>query len=157
MRRHGDPLQQALPAGVRGNLLVTNCIGFQGILRYKIADDGGSLSGAGTRTDPVVERPELPPGRTCKTGPDGALYFIDWQNPIIGHMQHNLRDPSRDRTHGRIYQVTYEGRPLSQSPKIAGEPIEKLLDLLKHPEDRVRYRAKVELGGREDRRGDRRP
>ena len=63
-------------------------------------------------------------------------------------MQHNLRDPSRDRTHGRIYRVTYEGRPLLKPAKIAGEPIEKLLDLLKEPEDRVRYRAKIELGGR---------
>ena len=84
----------------------------------------------------------------CKTGPDGALYFIDWQNPIIGHMQHNLRDPNRDRTHGRIYKVTYEGRQLSKPPKIAGEPIEKLLDCSCSPEDRVRYRAKIELGGR---------
>jgi len=41
-----------------------------------------------------------------KIGPDGAIYFIDWQNPIIGHMQHNLRDPSRDHTHGRVYRVT---------------------------------------------------
>ena len=48
-----------------------------------------------------------------KIGPDGAIYFIDWHNPIIGHMQHNLRDPNRNRTHGRIYRVTYEGRPLS--------------------------------------------
>ena len=32
--------------------------------------------------------------------------------------------------------------------KIAGEPIDKLLELLKEPEDRVRYRAKIELGGR---------
>src|SRR6185437_11891158 len=83
-----------------------------------------------------------------KTGPDGAIWFIDWQNPIIGHMQHNLRDPNRDRKHGRIYRVTYEGRPLSVSPKIAGEPIEKLVELLNHPEDRVRYRARLELGGR---------
>src|SRR5207302_10700346 len=29
------------------------------------------------------------------------------------------------------------------------EPIEKLLELLKEPQDRIRYRAKVELGGRE--------
>jgi len=63
-------------------------------------------------------------------------------------MQHNLRDPSRDRTHGRVYKVTYEGRELSKSPKIAGEPIKDLLELLKHPEDRVRYRAKLELGTR---------
>jgi putative heme-binding domain-containing protein len=32
--------------------------------------------------------------------------------------------------------------------KIAGEPIDRLLDLLKEPEDRVRYRVKIELGAR---------
>ena len=32
---------------------------------------------------------------------------------------------------------------------IAGEPIERLLDLLKMPEDRIRYRAKIELGARD--------
>ena len=31
---------------------------------------------------------------------------------------------------------------------IAGEPIDRLLDLLKEPEDRVRYRARIELSGR---------
>src|SRR5205807_1370513 len=109
---------------------------------------GGSLSGQ--ELEPMLSSsdPNFRPV-DCKTGPDGALYFIDWQNPIIGHMQHNLRDPNRDREHGRIYKVTYEGRQLSQSPKIAGEPIEKLLELLKHPEDRVRYRAKIELSGRD--------
>jgi HEAT repeat protein len=63
-------------------------------------------------------------------------------------MQHNLRDPSRDHQHGRIYRLTYDGRPLVEHAKIAGEPIEKLLDLLKSKQDRVRYRARIELGGR---------
>ena len=27
-------------------------------------------------------------------GEDGALYVSDWQNVIIGHMQHNVRDPN---------------------------------------------------------------
>src|SRR5207237_7506803 len=79
----------------------------------------------------------------------GSIYFLAWQNPIIGHMQHHLRDPNRDRVHGRIYRITHEGRPLLTPAKIAGEPIEKLLDLLKEPEDRVRYRARIELGGRD--------
>ncbi|QJW92716.1 PVC-type heme-binding CxxCH protein [Frigoriglobus tundricola] len=135
------------PPEWEGNLIVTNCIGFQGLLRYKISALGGSLSGQ--EQEPVLSSsdPNFRPV-DCKTGPDGALYFIDWQNPIIGHMQHNLRDPSRDRKHGRIYKVTYDGRAPSQSPKVAGESIENLLDLLKQPEDRVRYRAKVELGAR---------
>ena len=51
-----------------------------------------------------------------KIGPDGAIYFLDWQNPIIGHMQHNLRDPSRDRIHGRIYRVTYGTGSPRKSP-----------------------------------------
>ena len=35
-------------------------------------------------------------------GEDGALYVADWQSVIIGHMQHNVRDPnqgSQARTH----------------------------------------------------------
>ena len=80
-----------------------------------------------------------------KVGPDGALYFVDWHNSIIGHMQHNLRDTSRDREHGRIYRVTATGRPLLTPVRIAGQPIPQLLDVLKEPEDRVRYRAKIEL------------
>lgn len=136
------------PPEFDGNLIVTNCIGFQGILRYKISDLGGSFSGE--ELEPILSSsdPNFRPV-DCKTGPDGALYFVDWQNPIIGHMQHNLRDPSRDRIHGRIYKVTYEGRQLTESPRIAGESIENLLELLKHPDDRVRYRAKIELGGRD--------
>ena len=38
-------------------------------------------------------------------GEDGALYVADWHNVIIGHMQHNVRDPNRDKVHGRIYRV----------------------------------------------------
>src|SRR5262249_15382366 len=49
----------------------------------------------------------------------------------------------------RIYRVVAEGRPLLTPKKIDGEPIETLLDLLKEPEDRVRYRARIELGGRD--------
>jgi putative heme-binding domain-containing protein len=136
------------PDSFQGNLLVPNVIGFQGILRYKLEDNDASLMG--TEVEPIVSSsdPNFRPS-DVEVGPDGAIYFLDWQNPIIGHMQHNLRDPSRDRVHGRIYRVIHEGRPLLVSPKIAGEPIERLLDLLKEPEYRVRYRAKIELGARD--------
>jgi hypothetical protein len=63
-------------------------------------------------------------------------------------MQHNLRDTSRDHEHGRIYRITYPARPLLTPAKIAGEPIPALLDLLKAHENRVRYRAKIELSAR---------
>jgi HEAT repeat protein len=60
-------------------------------------------------------------------------------------MQHSLRDPKRDHTHGRIWRITYPKRPLLKKPKIAGASVPELLDLLKSYEDRVRYRARREL------------
>jgi len=135
------------PPENQGNLLVANVIGFQGILQYKIDDRDASF--AGTEVEPILSStdPNFRPS-DLKIGPDGAIWFIDWHNPIIGHLQHAIRDPSRDRTHGRIYRLTYEGRELLKPMKIAGEPLDKLLDVLKEPEDRVRYRARIELGGR---------
>jgi mono/diheme cytochrome c family protein len=80
--------------------------------------------------------------------PDGSLYFIDWHNVLIGHMQHNARDPLRDHVHGRVYRVTYPSRPLVQPAKVAGASIPQLLDNLKLPEFRTRYRTRRELRGR---------
>jgi putative membrane-bound dehydrogenase-like protein len=136
------------PESFQGNLLVPNVIGFQGILRYQLSDKEASI--AGTEAEYIVKSadPNFRPS-DLKIGPDGALYFIDWHNPIIGHMQHHLRDPNRDHEHGRVYRVTYEGRPLLKPVPIDGQPIEKLLEVLKEPEDRVRYRARIELGGRD--------
>ncbi len=136
------------PKENQGNLLVANVIGFQGILQYKVQDKGGSFGAV--EVEPIISSsdPNFRPS-DLKIGPDGAIWFIDWQNTIIGHLQHALRDPNRDRTHGRIYRITHENRPLLKPVKITGEPIEKLLDLLKEPEDRVRYRVRIELGGRD--------
>ena len=64
-------------------------------------------------------------------------------------MQHNARDPLRDHSHGRIYRITYPARPLVEPAEIAGAEIEVLLDNLKLPEYRTRYRTRRELRGRE--------
>ncbi|GIW90290.1 MAG: hypothetical protein KatS3mg109_0722 [Pirellulaceae bacterium] len=138
---------QHFPDDFQGNLLVLNVIGFQGILQYKVSDDGASFSAV--EQEPILysSDPNFRPV-DIEIGPDGAIWFVDWHNPIIGHMQHNLRDPSRDREHGRVYRVTYRGRPLSVSPPIHGATLEQLLDNLKSPEDRVRYRTRIELSAR---------
>jgi putative heme-binding domain-containing protein len=135
------------PPEMQGNLLVANVITMQGIFQYKIRDDGSSFAGANAETIVSSTDQNFRPS-DLKIGPDGAIWFIDWHNPIIGHMQHNLRDPSRDREHGRIYRVTYNDRPLLQPVKIDGEPIEKLLELLREPEDRTHYRVRIELAAR---------
>ena len=92
--------------------------------------------------------PNFRPSAVC-VAPDGSLYFLDWAKPLIGHMQHHIRDPNRDKSHGRIYRITYEGRPLLKPAKIDGQPIAALLELLKEAENDVRTRVKIELGKHE--------
>ena len=82
-------------------------------------------------------------------GEDGALYVSDWQNVIIGHMQHNVRDPNRDHKHGRIFRVSYTKKPVQKAVKIDGQPVEKLLENLRHSVDGVRHRTRVELSERD--------
>lgn len=136
------------PDDMQGNLLVLNVIGFQGILQYKFADKDSGF--AATEIEPLVQSddPNFRPA-DIEVAPDGSVYFTDWHNPIIGHMQHNLRDPNRDRDHGRVYRITYEGRELAKPAKIDGQPVPALLDLLKDSQDRVRYQAKIELSERD--------
>lgn len=145
------------PEEFQGNFLNCNVIGFQGIYRVKVTESGAGLKGEtlgvttksdGTESIEGLVRSDDPNFRPSAVGvaPDGSVYFCDWAKPLIGHMQHHIRDPNRDKSHGRIYRITYEGRPLLQPAPIAGQPVAKLLDLLKTPEDDVRTRVKIELG-----------
>ena len=75
---------------------------------------------------------------------------VDWFNPLVGHMQHSIRDPNRDHSHGRIWRVHYTKKPLVKPVKIAGEEIATLLDYLKSvPEERTRERVRLELRSRD--------
>ncbi|MEO6436542.1 MAG: PVC-type heme-binding CxxCH protein [Tepidisphaeraceae bacterium] len=136
------------PDEFQGNFLNLNVIGFQGIYRVKSIEDGSGLRGE--KLDDLVssDDPNFRP-TAVNVGPDGAIYFADWHNPIIGHMQHHIRDTSRDHAHGRIYRITYEGRPLTVSQRIEGQPIPALLNRLKEPENQTRELAKIELGKRD--------
>ncbi|HRI86750.1 MAG TPA: GDSL-type esterase/lipase family protein [Candidatus Hydrogenedentes bacterium] len=136
------------PDHIDGNYIILNSIGFLGIKRYSLENKDGNFWGTEQEDLLVSSDPNFRPS-DFKIGDDGALYVSDWQNAIIGHMQHNIRDPSRDHLHGRVYRITAEGQPLLDSVKIAGEPIEALLDVLKHPMNGVRLRARTELSGRD--------
>ena len=133
------------PEEFQGNFLNCNVIGFQGIFRVKVTDEGSGLKGETIEDLVKSDDPNFRP-TAVSVAPDGSIYFLDWHKPLIGHMQHHIRDPNRDKEHGRIYRITYEGRPLLKPAKIDGQPIPALLDLLKEPENDVRTRAKVELG-----------
>ncbi|MCU0339645.1 MAG: c-type cytochrome [Spirosomaceae bacterium] len=135
------------PEEVQGDLLINNTIGFLGMKQHVFEDDGTGYK-TRHRQDIIVGEDRNFRPVDMEFAPDGSLYFIDWHNILIGHMQHNARDPLRDHTHGRVYRVTYPSRPLVTPAKVAGASVEQLLDNLKLPEYRTRYRTRRELRGK---------
>ncbi|MCB1096361.1 MAG: hypothetical protein KDN22_12365 [Verrucomicrobiae bacterium] len=159
------------PEEMQQEFLICNTIGFLGIKRYELNRDGGVVQtrtegrGADKKTVTTTTKPGEVWGEPigdllsssdknfrptdAQFGSDGALYIADWHNVIIGHMQHNVRDPNRDHQHGRIYRMIAKDRPLQAPVEIAGAPIPKLLEALEHRVDGVRQRARVELSARD--------
>ncbi|MCM2374628.1 PVC-type heme-binding CxxCH protein [Aporhodopirellula aestuarii] len=146
---------QHFPDEIQNDFLICNTIGFLGVKQYSLDREGdgktrqfGEVWGTpGLELINSDDRNFRP--TDAVVGEDGALYVSDWHNAIIGHMQHNIRDPNRDHAHGRIVRLTVKDRPLQEPVKIAGEPIEALLDNLKHPVNGVRHRTRVELSARD--------
>ncbi len=82
--------------------------------------------------------------RPCdvRLGPDGAVYFADWYNLIVGHYQASYRHPDRDLVHGRIWRVVRKDRPLVQPAALAGASLTTLFEQLDSPERWAKYQAK---------------
>lgn len=136
------------PDEVQGDILINNTIGFLGTKQHTMVDDGTGYKSE-FRQDLVKGSDKNFRPVDMEFAPDGSLYLVDWHNALIGHMQHNARDPDRDHEHGRIFRITYPSRPLVKPATIAGAPIPALLENLKLPEYRTRYRTRRELRGRD--------
>lgn len=146
------------PDDVQGQFIYACVINMNGLTRFTISDDGAGFKGARlkkndadgklvpddflTSTDKHF-RPVDP-----QIGPDGALWFGDWANPLIGHMQYSQRDPNRDHKHGRIYRMIYTKKPLLTPVTQHGRSVGELLAQLSDPEPRTRARARNELHAR---------
>lgn len=136
------------PDEVQGDILLNNTIGFLGTKQHRMIEDTVGFK-TEFRQDLVSSTDRNFRPVDLEFAPDGSLYIVDWHNILIGHMQHNARDPLRDHVHGRIYRVTYPSRPLVTPAKIDGASIPELLENLKLPEYRTRYRTRRELRGRD--------
>ncbi len=136
------------PEQNQGNFLICNCIGFLGVLQHEVKYNGAEITA--TEIEPILvsNDPNFRP-TDVEIGGDGALYVSDWNNAIIGHMQHNMRDPNRDHEHGRVYRVTAKDRPLLKPVKLRGKPIPEVCQAFLSKENGTRYRARLELSGRE--------
>ncbi|NOX98760.1 MAG: hypothetical protein GXP30_03345 [Verrucomicrobia bacterium] len=136
------------PPEVRGWYTTNQMKGWHGVRWYKLDESGSGVKASQpygednellTTTD-IMFRPVAQ-----QIGPDGALYVLDYYNPIVGHTTYSFRDPRHIKTHGRVWRITHKTRPLDWWPKIYGEPIPALLANLDHSNDRARYFSRHEL------------
>lgn len=122
------------PEEMQGVYVHSQCIGFLGTHLDKLMSDGSKSSGYSSKPmpQPILASDIGNYRPVCsEVGADGGLYIADWVNPLIGHMQFNLRDPRRDHSHGRIYRVTHKERPLVEKVDMTKLDIAGLLDFIK--------------------------
>ncbi len=132
-----------LPDDLRGVLLKSVYFTSQ-VRLYRLRDDGSGFASEDLGDLLASKGTEFRPVET-RVGPDGAIYVCDWLNPVIGHYQASYRDPRRDRSHGRVWRVTANGRALVARPKFEAMTAAQLLEQLSSPERWVRDNAKFAL------------
>lgn len=143
-------ISRHLPDEMQNQFIYACVINMHGMPRFNLRDQKEGAGFEGERVDDLLSstdmifRPVDP-----KVGPDGAIWFGDWCNALIGHMQYSQRDPNRDHKHGRVYRLVNTKKPLLKPVTQAGKSIEELLEQLKAYELRTRYRARRELWDRD--------
>ena len=147
-------VSRALPDDLQKQFAFACVINMNGMPRFTVKDDGAGFSGQrikhpdGKPFDLIRSTDKHFRPADPQVGPDGALWFGDWANALIGHMQYSQRDPNRDHTRGRIYRLVGTDKPLVKPVTQHGKSVAELLEQLKEPEWRTRYRARRELHDR---------
>ncbi|MCY2983738.1 MAG: HEAT repeat domain-containing protein [Planctomycetota bacterium] len=143
-----------LPDSLQGQFTYACVINMNGMPRFRVRDDGAGFAGErimnddGTPNDLIRSKDKNFRPADPQVGPDGALWFGDWCNALIGHMQYSQRDPNRDHVRGRVYRLVAKDRALVKPVIQFGKSESELLEQLRAYEPRTRYRVRRELEGR---------
>lgn len=132
------------PEELQGNVLFNTFVGTLGTQQHRLYESGSGIVAQQIEALLQSADPNFRPV-DLQFGPDGALYIVDWYNPIINHGERALRDPLRDHTHGRIWRITYKNKETITPVDLTRLNIDELLDQLKAYEDRLRYRVRTQL------------
>jgi putative heme-binding domain-containing protein len=135
------------PDDMQGHFVYACVINMNGMPRFTVNEDGAAFSGQ--RIEDLLSSPDKHFRPTDpQIGPDGALWFGDWANALIGHMQYSQRDPNRDHVRGRIYRMFNTKKPLVEPVTQFDKSEAELLEQLREYEPRTRYRVRAELQSR---------
>ncbi|MDW3649797.1 MAG: HEAT repeat domain-containing protein [Bacteroidia bacterium] len=134
---------EQMPEGWQGSLLA-NDYRANRTVRYQLTESGSGYSAEEVETVIHSSHRSYRPV-DIKTGPDGAIYIIDWYNPIIAHGEVDFHHPMRDKSHGRIWRLTRKGNSSKPFPQIKGVGVAHLLDSLKSNSQLTRLMANREL------------
>lgn len=130
-----------LPEEFQGNM-ITNDFRANRVCRFVVTENGTAAFSSRQETELIKTKHVAFRPIDVKLGPDGAIYIADWYNPIIQHGEVDFRDPRRDHVHGRIWRLTWKGRPTLKLPEIANASADQLCRLLTAKEEWVRLHAK---------------
>lgn len=92
-------------------------------------------------------------------GPDGAMYVLDFYNPIVAHSdtrgpKHSRAGasvrPDREHYFGRIYRIQHEQATKLETPDLAKAGVVELCAAFSHPNKRTRFLAQRLLLERTD-------
>ncbi len=136
----------ALPPRFNGNFVALNPL-LGNVMLTQVQPDGSSVKNKDL--EKIVDTPDrwFRP-IDIKIGPDGNIYFTDWYDSRLSHV--DARD-TWHKTSGRIYRLSASGnnspaRPVDYTKLSAGQ----LIDCFYSPNRWVRFTALQELGDRED-------
>ena len=118
----------------------------------KMRAAGPTLNGEMVRTDAefIYSRDYWFRPIDVATGPDGAIYILDFYSPVIAHSdtrgpQHSRAGasvrPDRDHYFGRIYRVQHKQAKTLVVPDLEKAGVPELAAAFRHPNDVVRSNA----------------
>jgi len=127
----------------------------------KLKDTGPTFTGEMKRTDAefIFSRDYWFRPVDVASGPDGAIYLVDFYTPVIAHSdsrgpQHGRAGasvrPDREHYFGRIYRVQHNQAKKLDVPDLSKASVAELAAAMKHPNRVVRgtaFRLLVEKGG----------
>ncbi|MFM9091308.1 MAG: PVC-type heme-binding CxxCH protein, partial [Verrucomicrobiota bacterium] len=130
-------LADAFPRASRGRILMANI--HEHALLSEILEPRGSGFVGRHGDETLLANDPAWVGFSVETGPDGAVYVLDWHDGDICGNSVDAKDT------GRIYRVAPKGLPGRAGLNLAAQPDSGLLDLLNHRNDWYSRRARVLL------------